>query len=446
VETTDGTQLAAVQAFVDGLGMTASTSTSPQSVKFNVPLTYLGTMRITPITESASTVVLQPLCWAAPVEVTIATTAALQSLNVIPLRFDGALTLRPGQTRSMQVEGTFAGIGTDNFPLQDASRGTSYASQSGTAAIVTVSATGDVTGVAPGTDAVVITNRGLTVTVPVTVDGAAQPTPTPTPTPTVTPTPTPVAASLSFQCYKASVAKAPKGQPQYSQFVARTGDVAIDTLSSSAPDDQHKLDLKKVSRVCSAANTSGSAAPPNAAHLNGYQAAISKTNPKQPVFESVTRTFVNSFGSLTLKLSGVEGVMIPSSHTAGDAGAPPLGSSSSTFKCYKAAVAKAPKGEPAFPEFVPATTTIVDFFGGPLLYQLKKPTRVCFPANFNGQNPAAVAETKHLLCYQTALVKTKPAQPKFSKTLLSTRNLFGAEVLTANSVQELCVSSTVVVP
>ena len=136
-------------------------------------------------------------------------------------------------------------------------------------------------------------------------------------------------------------------------------------------------------------------------------------------------------------------MLVPSAKSLGDGGATPLASTGlDHFKCYKAKVAKAKKGQGPFPVFARTSVTLTDQFGGPLLFDLKKPSRLCAPADKNGENPDAPSHTDHLVCYQAKLTKQKPKQPKFVAQTVSTANQLGAEVLRAKSVEELCVPST----
>jgi cysteine-rich repeat protein len=248
----------------------------------------------------------------------------------------------------------------------------------------------------------------------------------------------------NFFCYKAKPAKAAAGEPAYPSFTPYLGVVVVDELGSGEPTDLHQLDLKKTIGVCHPADRDGSDpdAPNHAAHLNAYQAKLSKTDPAQPRFAKVTKTIHNSLGTLRLSLTAVDRFLEPSSSALGDAGAPPLGAGSlDRFKCYKAKVARAPKGQPPYPIFAPVPVSVVDSFRGPILYTLKKPTRFCAPADRDGLEPDAPTHPAHLVCYSASATKTDPAQPAFVKARISTTSLLADEVLDAKSPLEICVPS-----
>jgi len=274
------------------------------------------------------------------------------------------------------------------------------------------------------------------------------PTGTPTSTPTITPTQTLTATPTvvdHFMCYKSAAAKPPTGRPPFPKFTPHAG-VAVTDEFSGAPPDQHELDLKKTKALCNPADKNGEdpIAPTHTQHLESYVAKVTKLPTPQPKPTAQVRTTQDQFGVLKLKVTSVDRVMVPSNKVTGTNGAPPLTNPTvDHFKCYKAAVAKAPKGQPPFPVFTPVTVTVVDEFGGPLSYDLKKPKHFCSPADTNGEDPGAPDHPIHFVCYQAKLTKLPTPQPKFAKTTASTNNQFGSEVLNATAVDELCVPATV---
>jgi hypothetical protein len=247
-----------------------------------------------------------------------------------------------------------------------------------------------------------------------------------------------------FVCYKTAAAKAPKGTAPFPKF-APTSVTAVDARSTTDPSDQHRLDLKKPFVVCNPADTNGEdpTSPTHAVHLAGYAAKISKTVPKQPKPVKTVVGITNQIGPLQLQVKAPDRLLVPTAKALGSGGTPDLGATSvDHFKCYRAKVAKAKKGETPFPVFTKTSVTLTDQFGGPRIYDLKKPTRLCLPANKNDENPAAPAHPDRLVCYAAKLAKQKPKQPKFIAQVVSTANQFGPEVLRAKKLEELCVPSS----
>jgi hypothetical protein len=127
--------------------------------------------------------------------------------------------------------------------------------------------------------------------------------------------------------------------------------------------------------------------------------------------------------------------------------APPLSSTTvDHFKCYNVLVAKAPRRQPPYPVFTQTTVTLTDMFRGPVQYDLTKPSKLCLPADKNGENPTAPTDAAHLVCYRAKLTKPYPAQPRLGKRTASTSNQFGNEVLTTPGaygaiLSEVCVPS-----
>jgi hypothetical protein len=88
--------------------------------------------------------------------------------------------------------------------------------------------------------------------------------------------------------------------------------------------------------------------------------------------------------------------------------------------------------------------TVVDQFDRPTRYDVVNPTRLCTPADKNGESPGAADHPEHLLCYG---VKPAKGQPKHVKVLnLHVNNQFGPERLDTINAEELCVPSTKTLP
>ncbi len=254
----------------------------------------------------------------------------------------------------------------------------------------------------------------------------------------------PIATELDhFACYKATPAKASRGTPPFPKFTPTTV-TAVDQFSTGEPNDQHELDLKKPLVICNPANKNDedASAPGHATHLAGYQAKLTKTDPRQPKLTPSVHTVVNQIGLLKLKVTAVDRLLVPAAKALGTEGTPPLGGTTvDHFTCYRATVAKAKRGQRPFPKFMPARVTLTDEFGGPLTYDLKRPKLLCAPTNKNGEAPDAPAHEMHLVCYLAKLTRQKPAQPKFARQSVSTTDQFGSEVLSVKAFEELCVPS-----
>jgi hypothetical protein len=83
---------------------------------------------------------------------------------------------------------------------------------------------------------------------------------------------------------------------------------------------------------------------------------------------------------------------------------------------------------------------------GERLYDLGRATRVCLPVDKNGEDASAPEHAAELLCARARLARTRPRQPRFAASLVSTVNQLGPEVLTLGPPRELCVWVTAAEP
>ncbi len=280
-----------------------------------------------------------------------------------------------------------------------------------------------------------------------TPTATASGTPTVTETPTATPTATPTPPLDHFDCYKVAAARAPLHQTPFPKFTPRKGVVVEDAFNNGTPTpaDLHEVDVVKAADVCNPANVNGgdASAPAHATHLEAYGIRLTRTSPAQPRFAKGVYTIDNALlGTLKLKTSAIATVLEPSAMAVGTGGATPLGGTNvDHFKCYKVSVARAPARQTPYPKFTPTTLTVSDELRGSVRVDLTKPTKLCLPADQNGEERTAPADSAHLVCYAARLSRTPPAQAKFTPTPLSTDNEFGNEVLRAIKLDEVCVPS-----
>ena len=280
---------------------------------------------------------------------------------------------------------------------------------------------------------------------PTTTRTATPGAPTTTPTPiggaTPTTTPSPGATSLDhFLCYKTKPATAPKGVAPFPAFVPRSVTLA-DALGGP-----FAFDLKKPLALCAPANKLDEDA--NAASRPGHEEAYKAKRTKNAAKfdrKGEVHAITNQLhpNGLMVKLAAEDRLLVPTSKVLGTGGNQnPLPAGLDHFKCYKIAVAKAPHGQPSFPKFSPATDVKVEDQFETRFFDLKKPTRLCNPADKNGEDSGAPAHAGHLVCYRAKLTKTTPKQDKAARTLVSTDNQLGPEVQQTVGVEELCVPSS----
>ena len=222
----------------------------------------------------------------------------------------------------------------------------------------------------------------------------------------------------AYLCYKAALARGEEKLPKGTT-------VALGDELVPGPLD---FGVTRATSICNPAAVNGGTVNEPTAHQEGF--AIKRV-PGSPRFVKALQATGDQFANRNLLLSQESTLLVPSSKVLGDGGAPPYGLTTvDHYKCYRASLAK---GSPKF--VAPAAPTVTDqFYPGGQSFNLKKPTRFCHPVAADG---STINEpTAHLVCYGARL----PAGTKFPKTTVSTNNPdFGADVLLATAVSELCV-------
>jgi len=249
----------------------------------------------------------------------------------------------------------------------------------------------------------------------------------------------PIAPGDHYLCYRAKPIKA---NPPFPSFTPRDGVVVVDEFSTAQSEDQHTVDLEKPVSVCNPADKNDEGVTDPVTRLEGYQAKITRTRPAQPrPYTGALAHITNQFGELVLRIGKEDRLLVPSSQATGTGGAPPLGANDvDHYKCYRAKIAVAPVGAPPFPQFERRQVTADDQFGT-RIFDVRRPTRICNPADKNGEDPTAPTHPGHLVCYQVKLARGEVSQPEFVKTAVSTKNQFGDEVLSMTKLEDLCLPS-----
>ncbi len=147
-------------------------------------------------------------------------------------------------------------------------------------------------------------------------------------------------------------------------------------------------------RLCAPADSDGGGIDDPATHLEGYAIKVEKGMPKH--VRRVGLRVDNQLGTIFLDTVKPDSLMVP---TAIDFLASPLPRDPQQhqvdhYECY---TMKTTKGSAPFPKKLEITTVGGTFTPDARRYLLKKPTRLCLPADQDGggrRNP------DHLLCYQ----------------------------------------------
>ncbi len=195
------------------------------------------------------------------------------------------------------------------------------------------------------------------------------------------------------------------------------------TLEDQFPPAQ-VFDVKKVMLLCNPADVNGSGIVHSDDHLVTYAIRPASGSPR---FQKHTHVVVGPFGTHTVSLQRPDSLLVPSSKTLGGGGAPPYGPADIRhYKCYRAKIVKGTTFQP------PPPPTVSDQFRAGHPYSVVKVTKLCTPADKNGEDPTAPADPAHLVCY-------KVRGAKLPKTLVSINNQIRAERLDVARPNELCV-------
>lgn len=182
------------------------------------------------------------------------------------------------------------------------------------------------------------------------------------------------------------------------------------------------VDLKGPKLLCNPANKNGEdpSAPAHSEHLVGYE--IKQTVP--PFAKRPNLVVTNQFGTFVLDARKPNRLFIPSNASAVDSPPIPVAPALDHFKCYTV------KGG----TFRTSGIVVEDQFGT-LTVDVKKPVRLCLPADKNGEginDPAT-----ELVCYKA---RTTGGTPRFERPgEIFIANQFGPNVFDVRRLRELCV-------
>lgn len=198
--------------------------------------------------------------------------------------------------------------------------------------------------------------------------------------------------------------------------------------------------MRRLAALCNPASIDGSGTSHDNVHLVGLTIKKEKTAPK---FVPFSLGVQDRFGIRTLELTAPSLILDvtpaqPGSNAPADFSDDPTKSAVeiNRFKCYAAAV---PKGAPKF--VPPASPTVVDeAFTGGQSFLVKKPTKVCLPADVEGATPGAENRDTLLVCYAVKL----PQGAKFVRQTVGTRSRsVGVRIVGRRKPGEICVTARV---
>ena len=214
---------------------------------------------------------------------------------------------------------------------------------------------------------------------------------------------------------------------------AKSNSKPAGTLATTDAVGSRTLDVKKTSLLGLAAsyNQQDPEALLSPDQLVAYKAKTSRGQPKEEGPKGVR--VANLAGSQTLDLKKIDQVLLPA---ALDFAAPvdPLAMPGvNPFVCWKAKFSKGAERPPKGQQHLLAGP-----LGSSALFSLKKPTRLCLPADVDGAAPGAETDGVALVCFKAKAPKPRPP----GQDGLQTNDALGPQILQAKKVGEVCFPST----
>ena len=218
-----------------------------------------------------------------------------------------------------------------------------------------------------------------------------------------------------FTCY------ATVGSGASPAFSPISGVSVVDRFGSST------VTVRRPKYLCAPTSKNGEdpTAPSHPDHLADYTIRRSGRSAR------VTgQAIVDQFGVHTFDLTRTLTLQVPAAKSLTAPPAAPSVPAVDHFQCWKARVAR------GTPRFTPIRGVTVQDQFGTLTVDVRKPRRVCAPANKRGESPGAESHLEHLVCYQ---IKDR-TQPAFAaRRGLFVADQFGNRAIDVNRPRELCV-------
>jgi hypothetical protein len=183
--------------------------------------------------------------------------------------------------------------------------------------------------------------------------------------------------------------------------------------------------LRRVGGLCNPADLVGTGPLHPDDHQVAYRIRAAKGSPR---FVRRTVSAVDELGVHVLAVQRPDALFVPSTKVLGSGGAPPyVGTAVRHYACYRARQSG----------FVPPAGSIgvIDQFRI-VPYEIRRPVKLCLPADKNGEDPQAPGDPALLLCYRVR-------GPKLARTPVSTNDQIRPETLDVLRARELCLPAVI---
>ncbi len=182
------------------------------------------------------------------------------------------------------------------------------------------------------------------------------------------------------------------------------------------------VDVQRPKRLCNPAdkNDEDPPAPTDAEHMIGYE--IKQT---QPLFTKLfAQPVSNQFGTILVDIVRPELMLLPTAKSLSGSPSPLPPDALNHFKCYRVKRAK-----------FRTTGLVVEDQLGTYLVDIKKPFRLCVPADKNGEG--TIEPPDSLMCYKA---RNFPKRPPITGPIFID-NQFGPMTFFVTRTREFCVPS-----
>ena len=236
-------------------------------------------------------------------------------------------------------------------------------------------------------------------------------------------------AGDAFLCVDARAPRATRAEP-VPTFHSRVAVTAVDRFTLPFPSERYTLDLKKAEAFCWPVRLDGQEVPDPLSGLEAYDAKRTRRKPAPPPLPAASEAIETSLGTATVKIGGVEALQVPTLATGSVGGG--IGPARDHYGCYDV---RAERGGAERRGVLKVEVRSAD---AATLIEVRKPERLCVPANVRGDDPTAPKHPLDLLCYD-ARAPRGARVGSAEDGLVATRNGFGNELLRLGAAGLLCV-------
>ncbi len=242
-----------------------------------------------------------------------------------------------------------------------------------------------------------------------------------------------VGAGDAFLCVEARAVRAPHGAPPMPAFHPRVAVSALDRFTLPRAGERHTLDLARAEAFCWPVRLDDEEPSDPLSGLEVYDASRTRRRPPPPALPAVTEVLATSLGTVALQVDGVAALQVPTLATGGVGG---MGPARDHFACYRVRRERGSGGRRGVVRVEVRDTDAIRTL------EIRKPERLCVPANVRGNDPTAPKHGLDLLCFDARALRRGRDDHAATDPFVATRNAFGPEMLRLGAPRRLCVPAT----